>query len=545
MKSIPKTPFGLGIALTVLGTLLPSTHLQAATKVWVGTSGGGSGTWGSTAPNHWNLPGMPTAADDAVFDGPGGVVSTPGSDFAARDLKFENGAYTLSINAGGGTVRNLVVDTFSGKDLARTTITSHNAGTINWTFTVSGSSAYTGTIATGDATSFNIFKAGAGFLDLSRASLAYNGNTTIQTGTLRLSGAASGAGVPDGGIQVGTASTTAFLEFDGKGNASTLTRNLNQGAGAIRIGSASDGGTAGIGAVNGPLTINLQSGANIAWGSAGGYFKVNIFQLGTTSSTDRVVWANNLQITGDRTIRGGGNGTLAVDGEFAGSLAMVGSGAANAVLSKDGTGTILFSGTSNAFVGRLHVKEGALLVGGRVATATTNTTFGIKVDAGAVLGGGGEIDLSNTAAKILVEGTLRAGDGAANKVLTLSSNLTMAENSILSFAIKGEDESDRIALDRLALWEFQSNQTLSIVDRGISLDGGVYTLVTGLVGFGSYDFSAWRVNSNAPLSGNLFYEGSTLYYQVVPEPSLFVLTGLGVAVAMARMRRRKAFSLEG
>jgi autotransporter-associated beta strand protein len=336
------------------------------------------------------------------------------------------------------------------------------------------------------------------------------------------------------------------LEINAKGADVVFAKTFGNGNGQIRFGAAAAGDVgslAGFGAVNGNVTINLNDGAAVAWnnlstgGASGSYFRVMAFQLGTETSTHRTIFSNRLNITGDKTIRSD-DGLAAIDGEFSNALSMV--TGADAVLTKDGAGTMLLSGTSSAFAGRLHVTEGKLLVSGSLASATTNATYGIKVDGGATLGGGGSIVLSNAAAKMVVNGTLQAGEGLANKTLTLSTNLETGADSVLSFAIKGTNESDHIALAGGTSWLFQVNQKVQIFDIGASDAGGQFALITGLTGFGSYDFSNWQVTTDSPLTGELVYIGSTLYYNAVPEPSTLAVAGLGLgALILTRLSQLK------
>jgi autotransporter-associated beta strand protein len=535
---------------------------------WPGADLGGGGQWNISATS-WSLspdskqapPAAPGSVDSAIFAGAAGVVNYT-SGKAVKQFRVDTSGYLFSLP--NGTV-NLTIEEFGGIGLAGTTFRAFNTGALNTTFDliVTGTTSFTGTFVNGDAGGLLILrKQGNGLLDVSSATLAQTGATHVMGGILRArEGTGTAGSLPTSqSVQLGSGGGTGILEVVGNGVSSSFTRNLSAtaaAANAIGLGSSSSS-VVGFGALAGNLTVNLNNNGSVkSWGGSG--FLAGTLVLGTETSTGKVTWINPLDlITGGPVVSQiqvvhGGTSTQKVDAEIQGALQISGSAVggvaiADRIVEKTGNGTLVLSGESTAFNGRLKVSAGTLLINGSFASNTTNAQA-LQVDAGAILGGAGTLAFTNANARIEVAGTLQAGLGMANEnfgaeyqfsTLTVSqSHVIMEENSILAFGLgAGSELRDVIATTNGGVWEFDTTQRVKFYDAGL-VSGTTYAIMTGL---SANPFpETWQIYDSGGIDGSFSFEGGVVYFTVsqVPEPGAASLIFAASLLALSKSRRRR------
>ncbi len=537
-----KSAFGLVSACL----LLSPVSSRAVTYSW----NGNGVTKSAATASSWQGNALPSDYSDVLFAATSGTVTfVNGQVFKVNDFKVDSNGYVFSTltNSVNYTIE---LNSFSGSGLSSATIGTavNSTSTFSVTLHTNGNTAFSGTIAyTGTAVGgkTGLVKSGTGTLDLTQAKLLHTGETRISGGTLVL----SATNQPLDRIRIGMASGgggSGIVEIAGSGGVdSYFTRSFSNSDGnTIAFGDTSNGAVdiAGFSAVGQNLVLAF-GGTNtlqqLNWNTSGGSgvsFKAVAFQLGAATSTHTVFLKNNVNVQADDRILRVGNGTAAIDADVEGAFTL---GTAARVLTKDGSGTLRLSGNSSAAAGRLLVAEGKLLVDGTWASATNNTTYGISVASGATLGGDGTVTLSNSSAKLVVDGVLQAGRGGANQSLTLNTNLEMKAGSVLEFTIGGAADSD--ILQRTGgSWLFQADQLVKITSLGFT--GDEYTLITGLAAsFGTtYDLTQWRLAPGSNVEGSFRLSGTTLVFDAVPEPSSLLLLGLASGATLAIWRRKRS-----
>lgn len=314
-----------------------------------------------------------------------------------------------------------------------------NNGTL--AFNRSDAVTYAGTISGAG----NLVQAGAGMLTIS-GTAGYAGSTTINAGTLALSGAGSIA-ASSGVVNNGT--------FDISGTTSGATINALTGTGAVALGSrtltlanaggafsGAIGGTGGLTLNGGTQTlsgVNTYSGATtinagtLALSGAGRLASATRVTLTGASSTLDLSASGNQTVAylsgvaGSRVVLNGSALTLADDSSqtFSGSLS------GNGALIKQGTGTLTLNGVSSGFSGSTTVAGGTLAVGD-------------AANAGAVLGGN---VLVNALGTLRGHGTV-SGDVSSSGVvapggsigtLSVGGNYTQGSTGMLAIEVSPTD----------------------------------------------------------------------------------------------------------
>ncbi len=547
---------------------------KAATLYWwpgnAGAGLGGNGTWNTSVAN-WSTSDtgkvasatVPGSGDTAVFGGTAGALNYI-SGQSVGNFRVMTSGYVFTLGAGTTT---LTVGEFSGAGLADTTIRAQGASMSSTTLslTVTGTTSYTGTLSDGAlGAPLVLRKLGNGLLDLSSATLSQTGATYVSGGILRVKeGTGTAGSLPTSQtLQLGTGGESGILEVIGNGVSSSFTRKITTStatANGVWLGTTASS-VVGFGALQGDLTINLDNdGSNKSWGATG--FGAGTIILGTKASTGKVTLVNPLTLIANGPsvakiqVVHGENSTQKVDAELQGALQISGTDSgggaiANRVLEKSGDGTLVLSGTSNAFNGRLHVSAGALLITGRFISNTSNANA-LTVDAGATLGGSGTVAFTNASARIKVDGTLQAGLGAANtdfdagysfKTLTLSqSYVVMGADSVLAFGLGSTSElHDTIATINGGIWEFGSEQKIKFYNAGLTTVGITYTIMTGLSA--NPLPASWQVYDSDGINGSFSFADGAISFTVsqIPEPhvvTLAIVAGAALLV-LPRSRRR-------
>ncbi|MGO4702722.1 autotransporter-associated beta strand repeat-containing protein [Dyella sp. 2RAB6] len=392
--------------------------------------------------------------------GTGGIVKQGSGVFTLGGANTYTGGTT--INAGtlvlgaGGSLAPIGAVTLN----AAGTVFDISAATANPSIGalsgVAGSQIALGakTLTFGDATNQNfagtiggtggIVKQGAGTFTLSGAN-TYTGGTTVNAGTLAL--ASGGSLAASGTVSLAAPGSTLDLSAAGAQNIGGLSgvagSSVLLGANTLTLapsGSGSFGGTiSGTGAVvingSGSETLtgaNTYSGGTsilsgtLALGAGGALAGGSALTLGAGGTFD--ISAGGNQAIGALAGAGGtvnlGANTLSVSGSGGGSF--------NGVIQGTGgltnTANALVLNGANTYTGLTTVQAGSLTVGD--ATHASAAIGGdVSVASGASLGGFGTV-----AGSVTVQNGGHLAPGNPTGSLTVNSNLTLAQGSVLDFS---------------------------------------------------------------------------------------------------------------
>ncbi|MEM5439954.1 autotransporter outer membrane beta-barrel domain-containing protein [Paraburkholderia diazotrophica] len=344
-----------------------------------------------------------TVGDDASTAGLIATVNlNNGGALLAQTIAGGAGNASRIFNWTNGTIGNEA----SGQNMTVSLASLALSGSGPHIFDIEGSTAVAGVSSLLSGTGA-LTKQGAGTLVLTAAN-AYTGGTTIQDGTVRISGdgnlgATSGGLTLDGGTLEASASMTSARNVT---LASTGTFLTDTGTTLTLTGPLSGAGNmtkAGSGTLAVLGTGSYAGGTTIAAGT---------LQLGNGGTSG--------SITGDVV----DNGVLAFDrsdtNTFGGVIS--GSGAVNQI----GSGTTILTGT-NTYTGSTSVTNGSLIVDGNQSAATGLTS----VLGGGTIGGAGTIGGSVVVAS---GGALNPGDpGTMPGTLTIGGDLALASGSTLNY----------------------------------------------------------------------------------------------------------------
>ena len=431
-----------------------------------------------------------------IWNMSGGVNMTGGTLQSNGGVSDANGPQLEWINSTVTTNASADTATIGGRIRMR-----GDGGAAGITFNVADGAAATDLLVSAAITEAwdpgrSITKNGAGKMVLSGYNI-YTGSTTVNEGTLELSGANSGYGNIRGSLTVNAGATVAITNGDGTGfgwnapvssiavNGGTLNAvtGAHVGFGAFTSVSVSNGGTiAGNWQWNGDGALAFASSGN----------GTNTISGNLTLRADN--GANHTFTVAD--------GTAAVDLHISGNLSdqypevgwLPGSN-----LVKDGAGTMVISG-SNTYDGSTIVSAGTLLVNG---------------------------SLGNTA--VIVNGGTIGGTGALAGSMTLSNGLFHVVNLSDALAVAGT----------ISLYAGFGVDDLTGLDWG-TVANGTYTLIDGALGSGVFDALANNSLATAYDIGSgrsAYYQQGSLQLVVIPESSSALLSGVGL---LALLRRRRA-----
>ena len=584
--------------LTTSGSVVnPDLYWDGAAD-WTTTApgAGGSGNW-ADGSGAWD------ASKKANFGGTAGTV-TSALVTASNGLAFTTTGYTLT----GGTI------TLAGASSGINTITTGSDGTV------------TTTISSALAGSAGVSKQGPGTLVLGGAN-TFTGGLTLSSGTLQISSDGN-LGDAAGAVSLnGTLKTTANVSL-GSGRAvsggatldiapgTTLTSSGSFGMSSVTL---SNSGTLDLqGATRSVGTLTFGTAATV--NGSGAISASGLTATGVTSGTAVV----NPAITftsGDKTVDVGSGGTLALNGDIAGTTGRI---------AKTGAGTLIMSGSNSTSGYRLGVSGasptngGTLILASALASgtgqlqanygtlqATDSFTFANGLSVGgrsgavAILGGTsamtfsgstsffrgagttGELrlDVNNATTLAGVIGPTSGGGSATGITIGGTGSLTVNGNgTALVDVITLQDTLDLIVggtlgsavtvgasnaiggngtiLGSLSFTSgadliFDASKTLTVNGASVSFGGfgvadllglssltpeGTYSLIGGLATINTANLSNLGVLNAFDLGGGrgaFFTTDSGLAVQVVPEPSAFVLAGLGIAAAGWTAWRRR------
>jgi len=437
-----------------------------------------------------------------------------------------NTGNTLQLGAGGttGTLSTSSVITDNG------TVIFDRSNTITQG-TDFGSAAITGT--------GGVTQAGTGTTILNAAN-TYSGGTTVNAGTLQI----SGSGSLGNGAYSGAISNSSVLECSSNA-AQTFSGDIN-GTGALMkdISSTSTLTLSGANTYTGATTVsagtlqfarevslynNTPASAENVTVAIGAMLAFNVGGPGEFTSSDLdAIQAHSTGFAGGALL--GLDTTNAASGNFAYASAIVDTnGGANSMgLVKLGTGALTLS-AANTYTGGTTVQAGALIVSGSINGSAT-------VQNGGTLGGTGSVG----SVEVQSGGKLEPGltpSGPSQGVFTASS-LTWDGGGTLFFALSTTSS----ASSDLSLGTGVLTQGLAGVFAFDFLGGGEEGQTYDLINFASTTFtsaSQFTATDLAPgLGGNFILTSSELLF-FVPEPSPWaaLASGAGLLIGLRRFRR--------
>lgn len=334
----------------------------------------------------------------------------------------------------------------------------------------------------------------------------------------------------------GTPSSTTAAVFDGQGP-TTITGA--SGASGSFAGMTFSAGSYTI-TVSGKF-INPSSGITVAAGTQT-FNGIGSFSVSGTP-TWSVAEGATLNISNNLNLNPGGTAfTLDGAGNFDLSGNMLETSFGSVTFTKNGTGTAIFRGASNATHASMTVSAGTLLINGAFSSTTGTMTVN-----GGTLGGTGSMRKATT---INAGGKLAPG-AAGVGALTFTGALTLATGSTTAFELNGTTRgTDYDGLNITGLTTFGGTLELdfgSTFADGTTLDlfalggapAGSFDFITGTgIYAGSFtnDGDLWTMVSGGKL---LSFSESTgdLTFSAVPEPATSVALAGAAALMIVAWRR--------
>ncbi|MFA7343105.1 MAG: autotransporter-associated beta strand repeat-containing protein [Terrimicrobiaceae bacterium] len=510
----------------LLSTLLAGGPARAATLQWQGT-GATTATTDFNLNTNWQNGTLPGSSDIARFNNSTGTLNANiSSSITVGGIDFGSGTHTVSSSVGQSltltsAAASGVGDAFHGFLAGQTVTVSADLVLAPTSGTVMN---FDGNSATSNFIfSGNISETSATKINLNTSGIfTFSGNNTF-TG---------GVNAVNGGITVNVNSANAL------------------GTGTLQIGS----GSVGTG-----HTVNNTSGSSVT--------VANAMSILTTNAAPTINFGggSDLTINGQVTLSNTSNvtDTFAVTNTLTlGGVVKNGLGANG--LTKAGTGTLVLSG-ANTYSGTTTVSTGTLLVNN--TTGSGSGTGAVSVTGGATLGGTGTIKPTG-ANGITVNGILAPGAGIGTLTLDLGSTSgTAAMTSGSSFKFElgtanasigtiAAGSSDLLVLSGASANDFAFN--LNNVDFLSTGQEGYYKLfdtssdnantwtgltfdsISGVVSSGlTYSGLAGGLTGNF-LVGTASNGGVTgdIYFHAVPEPATWVLLAFSLTTVMVLRRRR-------
>ena len=537
------------LLLVGLATILATGTGQTATDTW---SGATSSDW-STGSN-WSLGLAPTSVDQARFGYSAQSTPTLGAGlFTVQKMHFSSSGVLSNYNftgVGSGST-TLKIDPNSSSGVNFIENAGGTSGGINQTFSnltllledsnITGQSK----IQPGDGRSVTIASNAKLQIGLNTAQaviLESNGSGT-GSGALNVNGVLT-AGVSGSSIKVDTGGvlnlnlaagsslaniqlytgTNGVINFFGGGN---LGGSVNPSAGRVNLATSG---------------ITIGSTTSFAFGTAG---TAGNSTIGATYTTGTSTIEGQVGLTGgggavrNNIFDVAGGGTLIMSG------LLTGGNTASTSVSKTGTGTLsLTRSAGNSISGSaFNVSAGTLLVNNTTGSAT-GTLVPVNVAVGATLAGAGRIEGATTISGILAPGNSIGTLRVANDVTWNGSLLGGGATTDWQFELGAANAADLLQITGAASEFIKGTGTTFRFDFLGSTDTGIFKLVDwesnasvggGELGtnFAATDFT--YTNLGGGNSGTFRFNGSSLEFQAIPEPSsLVMLIGGGVCLILVR-----------
>ncbi|MBN8460323.1 MAG: autotransporter-associated beta strand repeat-containing protein [Verrucomicrobia bacterium] len=451
-----------------------SAVTHAAPITWVGTT---TGNW--TTSTNWSDGLAPAAGNTYTVNGSGKTITNPdanASTFGGDSLTVSGGAILRLFRTNGGSNIN-VTNTISNLTVDGATIKPASSNG-------SVTQILANRVTLGNAVTVEMNDSG-GYTNQLTFNNGYTGSGTL---TLQRSGTTGSTRT----VNVnGTNSTSGYsgnVAVSGNISTDTLSLNINTatgwGTGSLTVNQwATVTFGAAINSTNSPLTVNTNGTVNL------GAYSSSIGALSGTGGTIQGT-ATSSALTVNQ----------ASATTYAGTLATTAGN--NLAFTKAGSGILTLSG-NNTYTGATTVSAGTLLVSGALGSTAVSVAANATVGGTGTLGGtlafDGEsyLTIANLADPLAVSGTVTFGSGF------------------------GIDNIQGIDWDTLVL-------------------NTPYTLISNTQDFSSAGLDNFGL-ANAANVGSMgrkaYFQTGSLQLMIIPEPSVFLLGGIGL-VALARRRRR-------
>lgn len=538
----------ISLACFALVSLANSASAQGI-KADNGTALNLSGSWVSgTSPNSGTLMIVDSTLTANQSSSLGDNLSVLGiTASSAKNLQINNTATkTLTIGASGINSSGAGALTFNNATSLGGNITLANTptGTVTFsslTLTANQSWAIGGTSNQNRINLGGTLTTGGNTLNISAANANYGLLNITANNTLgsEVTIGTMGRVYVQGGATVTFAGTnnthTEFMMFGGTANIASM-GNLN---GASSIGK-------GIAQLHSGNTLNYTG---TTFSSDKGLFRGN--GVNGTSTMKVTTAGQTLSMGGNITSTGvtggwnfGGAGNLILSG--------VVNNATSTTLTKQDTGTLTLTNSSNSYTGATTVEAGKLIIDGNISTSTTT------VKTTGSLGGAG------TLGAVIVESNGKLAPGTDIGSLAATGNVALNAGSIFEVQIDTASSYDQLGISnggdlnigagaKLDLVNFGSaslialNARLQLIDYssfGGAWNGGLFTLGTEVLSDSetfAWQSNTWRINYDDTLGGgdtSLSNGGSYVTLTAIPEPNAAAMIG-GCGMLML-LRRRKA-----
>ena len=484
-------PTGLSLSASILNT---AVWTQSAGGSWTNGANWLNNIKGTGADNTADFGTLSLAADTTVtLDGSNTVGHLRFDDQSVNKYAWtlntgSKGPLTLAVNSGSPVISNNVAATIGAVIAGTNGLTK----TGNWPLILVSSNTYSGgtEISAGtlqlDTGVTNTATAGTGPIQIdANGTLAFNFGVDALNFANNLTG--TGTIVENGLVTGGAVALTGTNSFSGQ-----VQINVNKvafssstsGDGAPKI-AISAGGTMSLGSgyAGGTLTISELSGSGVVDP-----------KYGATPSGNRTLNINQSSTT---TYSG-----LLIDG-----------GSRYLAITKSGTGTLIISGSGNAYSGPTTVSNGTLEVDGTIGYGPTLTYGPVAVNGGTLDGSGtiyGPVTLNS--------GTLTPATASGIGTLTINNTLNINGGTVAMRISKtgGSTTSDNLA----GLTSVTYGGTLTVTnitsDAHLLAAGDTFTLFSGSGsgGFSTYnlptlpaglswDLSGLTVNGSIAVTANL------------------------------------------
>lgn len=445
------------------------SYWDGTTLVGDGTVHGGDGTWDGNTSNWTHMDGTNNFqwpdGQFAIFQGTGGTVQVAtGFQPNVSGMQFFVDGYTIkdgSITLGSADNRIIVGD-----------------GTAQ-------SASYVATIASVLDGANGFTKSGYGTLKLT-GNNTYSGTTTVQEGTLELSG--------NGALNAGSEIALVGTQFD---HGRLLINKDQDSQLANRVSGVGDVTKDGIGVVTFTGDNTFSGGLTVKAGAVKAGIANNAFGSGNVSimgdaTLDLASFNETVgNLIGDKSGDGNidlGSGTLTLNqnlhGDFSGVI--TGSGG----ISKNGDGDLVFYGQNN-YSGTTMVNQGALVqgaAGGLSANSVYNVADGAQIELGgfttdmAGLSNGGDVIFGGTGGTVLnVLGDYAGNGGTLQMSAVLGDDNSLTDRMNVSGNTTG---NSRIAITNRRGFGGQTGNGIEIISVAGNSDGtftlnGDYTTKDG------------------------------------------------------------------
>ena len=535
------------LLLVGLATILASRTGQAATDTWTGAT---SSDW-STGSN-WGDGSAPTSSDVARFGYSTQSTPTLGAGlFTVQQMYwyFSGTKTSYNITGAGSANTTLKIDpntTATASFIRNVALTGASNQTFSNLTLLLEDSNLTGQtkIQPGDGGSITI---------ASNATLQI-GSTTAQEVIIEANDTTTGsAALTINGVLIGVAGSRIKADASGVLNLNLATGSslanvqLSTGTGGVInfVGGGNLGGSVNpsAGRVNLATSgITIGSTTSFAFGTTGTAGNSTIgatYTTGTSTIEGQVVLTGGGGAARNNIFDVAGGGTLIMSG------LLTGGNTASTSISKTGAGTLsLTRSAGNSISGSaFNVSAGTLLVNNTTGSAT-GTLVPVNVAVGATLAGAGRIEGATTISGILAPGNSIGTLRVANDVTWNGSLLGGGATTDWQFELGAANTADLLQITGAASEFIKGTGTTFRFDFLGSTDTGIFKLVDwesiasvggGELGtnFAATDFT--YTNLGGGNSGTFRFNGSSLEFQAIPEPSsLVMLIGGGVCLILVR-----------